>query len=171
MARDRVKESLSDALAAGTCREHSATPVLNRGDSSRTNPPKGRTSHQPLAGFYVSPSEGIAMSQISLVFALCPLLFSPPMGPPAEPPPGLDPEIEVTKVAEGVYAVLRAQHPDEQPGHSNSVIIINDEDVVVVDATRMPSQARKILGVVRSLTDKPVRTLIHTHWHDDHVYG
>jgi len=83
----------------------------------------------------------------------------------------LDPEIEVTRVADGVYAVLRAQHPDEQPGHSNSVIIINDEDVVVVDATRMPSQARKIIAVVRSLTDKPVRTLIHTHWHDDHVYG
>jgi glyoxylase-like metal-dependent hydrolase (beta-lactamase superfamily II) len=111
------------------------------------------------------------MSPISLVFALCPLLFSPPIGPFAEPPPGLDPEIEVTRVADGVYAVLRAQHPDEQPGHSNSVIIVNDEDVVVVDATRMPSQARKILGVVRSLTDKPVRTLIHTHWHDDHVYG
>src|SRR6202158_443667 len=52
-----------------------------------------------------------------------------------------------------------------------SVIIINDEDVVVVDATRMPSQARKIIAVVRALTDKPVRTLIHTHWHDDHVYG
>src|SRR5215470_11731303 len=87
------------------------------------------------------------------------------------PPLPNDPEIEVVNVADGVYAVLRALHPDEQPGHSNSVIIINDEDVVVVDATRMPSQARKILGVVRSLTDKPVRTLIHTHWHDDHVYG
>jgi glyoxylase-like metal-dependent hydrolase (beta-lactamase superfamily II) len=82
-----------------------------------------------------------------------------------------DPEIEVVKVTEGVYAVLRAQHPDEQPGHSNSVIIINDEDVVVVDATRMPSQAAKIIAVVRALTDKPVRTLVHTHWHDDHVYG
>jgi glyoxylase-like metal-dependent hydrolase (beta-lactamase superfamily II) len=110
------------------------------------------------------------MMQIRLAFALCPLLFSP-MGPFAESPPVQDPEIEVARVADGVYAVLRAQHPDEQPGHSNSVIIINDADVVVVDATRMPSQARKILRVVRSLTDKPVRTLIHTHWHDDHVYG
>src|SRR6202162_35795 len=52
-----------------------------------------------------------------------------------------------------------------------SVIIINDEDVVVVDATRMPSQARKIIAAVRDLTKKPIRTLIHTHWHDDHVYG
>src|SRR5262249_29819913 len=90
---------------------------------------------------------------------------------PSSPAFPRDPEIEVVQVAEGAYAVLRSQHPDEQPGHSNSVIIINDDDVVVVDATRMPSQARKILGVVRSLTDKPVRTLIHTHWHDDHVYG
>jgi glyoxylase-like metal-dependent hydrolase (beta-lactamase superfamily II) len=89
----------------------------------------------------------------------------------ARPPLPSDPEIEVVPVANGVYAVLRSQHPDEQPGHSNSVIIINDDDVVVVDATRMPSQARKIIAVVRALTDKPVRTLVHTHWHDDHVYG
>jgi glyoxylase-like metal-dependent hydrolase (beta-lactamase superfamily II) len=82
-----------------------------------------------------------------------------------------DPQVEVINVAEGVYAVLRAEHPDEQPGHGNSVIIINDEDVVVVDATRMPSQARKIIAAVRALTNKPIRTLIHTHWHDDHVYG
>ena len=87
------------------------------------------------------------------------------------PPIPSDPEIEVVPIADGVYAVLRSQHPDEQPGHSNSVIIINDEDVVVVDATRMPSQAAKIVAVVRALTDKPVRTLVHTHWHDDHVYG
>src|SRR6185369_2476362 len=89
----------------------------------------------------------------------------------AERPPHSDREIEVVNVADGVYAVLRAEHPDEQPGHGNSVIIINDEDVVVVDSTRMPSQARKIIAAVRSLTGKPVRTLIHTHWHDDHVYG
>src|SRR6476646_3251867 len=82
-----------------------------------------------------------------------------------------DPQVEVVRVADGVYAVLRSQHPEEQPGHSNSVIIINDEDVVVVDATRMPSQARKIIAAVRALTRKPVRVLIHTHWHDDHVYG
>jgi glyoxylase-like metal-dependent hydrolase (beta-lactamase superfamily II) len=87
------------------------------------------------------------------------------------PPIPSDPEVEVVPIATGVYAVLRSQHPDEQPGHSNSVIIINDEDVVVVDATRMPSQAAKIIAVVRALTDKPVRTLVHTHWHDDHVYG
>src|SRR5262245_58953151 len=82
-----------------------------------------------------------------------------------------DPEIEVVPIVDGIYAVLRSQHPDEQPGHSNSLIIINDDDVVVVDATRMPSQARKIIAVVRALTDRPVRTLVHTHWHDDHVYG
>ncbi|HEY6928879.1 MAG TPA: MBL fold metallo-hydrolase [Thermoanaerobaculia bacterium] len=95
-------------------------------------------------------------------------LFAQDRARPAIPS---DPEIEVVPVASGVYAVLRSQHPDEQPGHGNSVIIINDDDVVVVDATRMPSQARKIIAVVRALTDKPVRTLVHTHWHDDHVYG
>jgi cyclase len=99
------------------------------------------------------------------------LLFWAGSGSAAPPELPHDSAIEVEKVADGVYAVLRSAHPEEQPGHSNSVIIINDEDVVVVDATRMPSEARKIIAVVRALTDKPVRTLIHTHWHDDHVYG
>jgi cyclase len=113
------------------------------------------------------------MTKTHLVPALYALVLSAASGLAAQTPPVMptDPEIEVVKVAEGVYAVLRSQHPDEQPGHSNSVIIINDEDVVVVDSTRMPSQARKIIAVVRALTNKPVRTLIHTHWHDDHVYG
>jgi glyoxylase-like metal-dependent hydrolase (beta-lactamase superfamily II) len=113
------------------------------------------------------------MTKTRLVPALCALVLSMASGLAAQAQPVMptDAEIEVVKVAEGVYAVLRSQHPDEQPGHSNSVIIINDEDVVVVDATRMPSQARKIIALVRALTNKPVRTLIHTHWHDDHVYG
>jgi hypothetical protein len=70
---------------------------------------------------------------------------------PAEPAPRIDPQVEVVPVADGVYAFLRAEHPDEQPGHGNSVIIINDEDVVVVDATRMPSQARKIMAFGRGI--------------------
>ena len=70
---------------------------------------------------------------------------------PAQAAPRNDPQVEVVNVADGVYAVLRAEHPDEQPGHGNSVIIINDEDVVVVDSTRMPSQARKIMAFGRGI--------------------
>lgn len=40
-------------------------------------------------------------------------------------------------------------------------------------AARAHGRARRArsIAAVRDLTKKPIRTLIHTHWHDDHVYG
>lgn len=77
---------------------------------------------------------------------------------------------EVVKVAEGVYAALRK----EPPGYgveSNSVFIVREKDVVVVDAQSSLASTREVLAALRKLTDKPVRYLINTHWHDDHVIG
>jgi cyclase len=51
------------------------------------------------------------------------------------------------------------------------LIVINDEDVLVVDSSMLPSTARTIIGEIRKLTPKPVRYLVNTHWHDDHVFG
>jgi cyclase len=80
------------------------------------------------------------------------------------------PEFEMVKVAEGVYAAVRTV-PLTRQVDANVVVIINEEDVVVVDANTMQSSARDILLEIRKLTPKPVRYVINTHWHDDHVYG
>src|SRR5688572_29853371 len=77
---------------------------------------------------------------------------------------------EVRKLAEGVYVFLWTD-PLEQPIESNSVIIVNDDDVVVVDSSLFASSARLVISEIRKLTPKPVRLLINTHWHDDHVFG
>jgi glyoxylase-like metal-dependent hydrolase (beta-lactamase superfamily II) len=53
----------------------------------------------------------------------------------------------------------------------NSVVIINDEDVLVVDTHLVPSSARAVIAEIRRLTDKPVRYVVNTHWHDDHNSG
>lgn len=78
--------------------------------------------------------------------------------------------VEIQKVAEGVYAAIRK----EPPGlmfNGNCVFIINDEDVVVVDTTITPSSAREVLAELKKLTSKPVKYVINTHWHDDHIIG
>lgn len=54
---------------------------------------------------------------------------------------------------------------------SNCVFIINDRDVVVVDTGGAMSLARQMIAELRKLTDKPVRYVINTHWHDDHILG
>ena len=77
---------------------------------------------------------------------------------------------EMVKLAEGVY-VARRTEPPGLTVNGNSVFIVNEADVVVVDATLTPGTAREELAALRRLTDKPVRYVVNTHWHDDHVMG
>jgi cyclase len=79
-------------------------------------------------------------------------------------------QLEVVKVADGVYAALRKEPPGLTT-NANSVFIINEEDVVVVDTTLTPGTARELLAAIRKLTSKPVKYVINTHWHDDHIVG
>lgn len=77
---------------------------------------------------------------------------------------------EVQKLAEGVYAVIRKDLPGLMVD-ANNVFIINDEDVIVVDANGAPSTTRQVLAALRKLTSKHVKYVINTHYHDDHIRG
>jgi cyclase len=77
---------------------------------------------------------------------------------------------EVQKLAEGVHALVWNE-PLADPIESNALIVVNDEDVLVVDSSLFPSTARLVIGEIRKLTPKPVRYVVNTHWHDDHVLG
>ncbi len=75
----------------------------------------------------------------------------------------------VVQLADGVYGFLwREAAVAPEP---NVLIIINDRDVVVVDADLYPSSARTIVREIKRLTRKPVRYVVNTHWHGDHLYG
>jgi glyoxylase-like metal-dependent hydrolase (beta-lactamase superfamily II) len=79
-------------------------------------------------------------------------------------------KFDVVKVAEGVYATIRRDSPG-LAAEANNVFIINRDDVVVVDTNISSSSTREVLAALRKLTTKPVRYVINTHWHDDHVLG
>jgi glyoxylase-like metal-dependent hydrolase (beta-lactamase superfamily II) len=53
----------------------------------------------------------------------------------------------------------------------NSAVIVNDNDVVVVDDHVSPAAAWVLLDEIKSITTKPVRTVINTHFHFDHAHG
>jgi cyclase len=74
------------------------------------------------------------------------------------------------RVADGVYAIIHDDATDQWP-HGNTGVIVGDEGVVVVDAAYLPSRARADIALIRSVTDKPVRYLVITHWHFDHNNG
>jgi cyclase len=77
---------------------------------------------------------------------------------------------ELQKLADGVYAALR-KSPPLMSFDPNNVFIINEEDVVVVDANASLAGTRALLAALRKLTNKPVKYVINTHWHDDHIIG
>lgn len=93
-----------------------------------------------------------------------------PVSQPNPDPPNPARNFAVQKLAEGIYAVIRQDLPGLMVD-ANNVFIINDEDVIVVDANGAPSITKEVLAALRKLTDKPVRYVINTHWHDDHIIG
>jgi glyoxylase-like metal-dependent hydrolase (beta-lactamase superfamily II) len=55
-------------------------------------------------------------------------------------------------------------------GGGNSAVFVTDLGVVIVD-TKLPGWGQPLLAKVRTITDKPVTTIINTHAHADHVGG
>lgn len=79
-------------------------------------------------------------------------------------------EFSITRLKDNVFAVMR----NDPPGYaveSNSGFIECAEHLVVVDAQSNDATTGRVLAAIRRHTDKPVRYLINTHWHDDHIIG
>ena len=79
-------------------------------------------------------------------------------------------ERQVTKLAEGVYAI---QHKSSNDGNvnGNTTVIVGDREVFVVDSCYLPSLAREDIAQIRQWTNKPVGYLLNTHFHNDHNNG
>lgn len=54
---------------------------------------------------------------------------------------------------------------------SNSMFWVTDEGVLVVDTQQHPADARRLLGLIRKVTDKPIKWVVVTHAHGDHFLG
>jgi len=53
----------------------------------------------------------------------------------------------------------------------SSIMVITDEGLVIIDTTGNAKVAKNIKAEFRKITDKPVRYIIYTHGHLDHIYG
>jgi len=76
---------------------------------------------------------------------------------------------ETVKVAEGIYAFIEA--PGKAIVSGNTTVVIGDEAVLVVDTGHHPELSRRMTEEIRKLTAKPVKYVLNTHWHNDHVGG
>ena len=71
----------------------------------------------------------------------------------------------VIEVADNAYAVIK------EDCATNSGFIVGDEGVVLIDTLMTPTLAGNLMTTVRNVTSKPIRYVINTHFHGDHVYG
>jgi glyoxylase-like metal-dependent hydrolase (beta-lactamase superfamily II) len=72
--------------------------------------------------------------------------------------------VDVEKLKDNLFVLKGAG------GGGNTAVFITSNGVVVVDA-KNPGWGQPILDKIKTLTNKPVTTLINTHTHGDHVSG
>jgi cyclase len=54
---------------------------------------------------------------------------------------------------------------------SNSVFLVTDEGVLVIDTRQHPRAGQDLIERIRKITDKPIRWVINSHFHGDHTFG
>ena len=54
---------------------------------------------------------------------------------------------------------------------SNSVFLVTDEGVLVIDTRQHPRAGQDLLDRIRKITDKPIKWVINSHFHGDHTFG
>jgi cyclase len=78
----------------------------------------------------------------------------------------------LTKIADGVYSYVDEKNPSPLTSFgANAGIIIGRDGIVVVDTLISAKEAKKFIGDIKAVSDKPIRYVVNTHDHLDHVLG
>ena len=106
-----------------------------------------------------------------VVFGGLALVVSRPHALQRVRPPGAEFKGEAfrfNKIQDGIY---HAVGTGALSVGCNASIFVNDEDVLIVDSHSTPAAAWALAEQVKTITDKPIRYVVNTHFHWDHAHG
>jgi cyclase len=78
----------------------------------------------------------------------------------------------LTKLADNVYSYVDVKNGS--PANSfaaNAGIVIGRDGILVVDTLISAKEARRFIGDIRKVSDKPIKYVVDTHYHLDHAFG